>query len=561
MKKFQFATIALALLTACSNSGGATGTRTAPTSANTVKVTVIYGSEKKDWLEPQVVKFNAARLKTVAGTTVVVEATAMGSVESADGILKGDLQPTVWSPASSIYIPVANLEWRKKNTSDLVDGKVNDLVLSPVVIAMWKPMAEALGWPAKQLGWADIARLSTAGKGWDTYGYPEWGAFKFGHTHPFFSNSGVTAMLAMAYAGSGKQRGLTLDDVANPATRKFVESVQSSVIHYGSSTGFFGDRMFDRGPSYLSAAVLYENLIVAQEDKRIKGQSAQLPVVAIYPQEGTFWANNPYAVLNAPWVTKDQRDGAAVFEKFLLDRPQQLAALEFGWRPADPAIGLSAPLDADHGVDTTQPKTVLEVPTADVIQATQSLWKTAKKPVDVTVVLDISGSMQGARIASARQSLQQFIGLLDDRDRLRVVLFSTTAKELSPLTALGPKRDELLRRVGGIIEGGDTRLFDTVLETYKALAKDGDPRNIRALVVLTDGEDNQSNPASKAELTRISDARGGEGGSSIKIFTIAYGTEAPRKALQEIAEPSGGKQYSSNPANIRSIYSEIATFF
>ena len=137
MKKFQLATFALALLTACSNSGGATGTRTAPPSGNTVKVTVIYGSEKKDWLEPQVVKFNAARLKTVAGATVVVEATAMGSVESADGILKGDLQPTVWSPASSIYIPVANLEWRKKNTSDLVDGKVNDLVLSPVVIALW----------------------------------------------------------------------------------------------------------------------------------------------------------------------------------------------------------------------------------------------------------------------------------------------------------------------------------------------------------------------------------------------------------------------------------------
>lgn len=56
-----------------------------------------------------------------------------------------------------------------------------------------------------------------------------------------------------------------------------------------------------------------------------------------YTKEGTFWSNHPYIVLNAPSVTPEQKDAAGVFEAFLLAKPQQLRALETGFRPADRA--------------------------------------------------------------------------------------------------------------------------------------------------------------------------------------------------------------------------------
>lgn len=286
-----------------------------------VTVSIVYGSEKKEWLEPLVAQFNAAGNKTADGKLIVVESTPMGSIESARGILEGALQPTVWSPASSVYIPVANNEWRKIHGDDLVTGNPNDLVLSPVVIVMWRPMAQTLGWPDKAIGWADIAELATSEEGWSAYGHPEWGKFKFGHTHPAYSNSGIVSIIAEAYAGAGKQRGLTKADLNDPKVSEFMAAVEQSIIHYGTSTGFFGERMFERGPSYLSAAVLYENLAVAQETKRLNGQSSPIPVVAIYPKEGTFWTNNPYVVVNAPWVTAEQREAAGIFEAFLLERP------------------------------------------------------------------------------------------------------------------------------------------------------------------------------------------------------------------------------------------------
>jgi Ca-activated chloride channel family protein len=549
--------VTIILLGCGSNPLGALG-------GNTVTVSIVYGSEKEEWLEPLVQEYNNAQHKTADGATIVVEATPMGSIESMDGIVSEQIQPTVWSPASSVYLPVGQEEWRNKHATELTEGVPNDLVLSPVVIAMWQPMAEALGWPDKPLGWADISELAISEEGWAAYGYPEWGQFKFGHTHPNFSNSGLVSILAEAYAGVGKQRDLTLEDLNDAELRDFMAQVESSIIHYGSSTGFFGRRMFERGPSYLSAAVLYENLIVAQESKRLAGTTSQLPVVAIYPKEGTFWSNHPYVILNAPWVTEEQKAAAEDFEAFLLDKPQQQRAIEFGFRPADPSIPLMTPLDAQHGVDPGQPQTVLEVPSAEVIQSAQSLWRQVKKPVDLVLVIDTSGSMEGEKIASARNSLAQFIDLLDNRDRLQVIAFSGDVITLTPLSPLGDKRDEVKRRVSALVEGGDTRLYDASLTAYQDLEANGDPQHIRAVVVLSDGQDTGfrfGGHSLEEVLAEIGVGVEQEGGNAIKLFTIAYGDDADIDILKRLAESTGGKQFKGNPTTINQVYAEIALFF
>ncbi|MDW8325632.1 MAG: VWA domain-containing protein [Anaerolineales bacterium] len=525
----------------------------------TVTISIVYGSEKREWLEPLVEQFNAAKNKIASGEVIKVEATALGSIEAVEGIIAGRIQPTVWSPASSLYVPLANAEWRQNNAEDLITGNPKNLVLSPVVVAMWQPMAEALGWPNKPIGWADIAQLAISEEGWSAYGYPEWGSFKFGHTHPEFSNSGFAAVIAQAYAGAGKQRDLTIADLQSEPVKQLLREVQASIIHYGTSTGFFAERMFERGPSYLSAAVLYENLIVAQEAKRLAGTSRQLPVVAIYPKEGTFTTNHPYIILNAPWVTTAQKEAAEVFEAFLLDKPQQLRAMELGFRPADPSIPFAAPLNAQHGVDMSQPKTELATPSLEVLRGIGEVWHETKKPVDLVAVVDISGSMAGEKIAAARTSLQQFIDLLDDRDRLQVILFNDKVMTMVPLSPLGEKRADIRRRVGGIVESGGTALYDSIAQAYAELQASADPKHIRAIVVLSDGQDTASSLTLEALLQQIGQLQ--EGGASIKIFTIAFGDDADESVLRQIAEATGARSYKSSPENIMRVYGEIATFF
>src|SRR5271165_7629987 len=250
----------------------------APAPPDSLELVFTYGSEKERWINEVTDRFNREDHRAQGGKRIFVRAIPMGSGELIDEVLSGIRQPQLISPASAAFIKLGNAESQSKTGHELI-GPTENLVLSPVVIAMWKPMAEAIGWGKKPIGWSEILALASSQKGWQAYGYPQWGQFKFGHTHPQYSNSGLISLFAEVYAATGKTAGLTVADVDKPHTSAFVEGIERSVVHYGSSTGFFGRKMFASGPQYLSAAVLYENMVIESYDSADK---LAFPVVAIY---------------------------------------------------------------------------------------------------------------------------------------------------------------------------------------------------------------------------------------------------------------------------------------
>lgn len=543
------------VLAACGN-----GTTTGGTPRNALVVRMLYGSEKQAWIETVTPAFNAQQNKSTSGKPIYIEAVPMGSAESLEQIIAGQEQPVIWSPASSILIPVANERWASANSgADLVDD-APPVVLSPVVIAMWEPMAEALGWPDKPLGWSDIAEMTRSGQTWEDYGHPEWGAFKFGHTHPDYSNSGIASILATVYAATGKTRDLNVADVQQADVRDFLADVEAGIIHYGESTGFFGRQMFNRGPGYLSAAVLYENLVVESYNENIY-PNRPLPVVAIYPKEGTFWSDHPVAILEAPWVDDELRAAAAQYRDYLLAQPQQEQALQLGFRPADTSIPVGAPIVPENGVDPDEPQTLLAVPEAEVIAAVQDIWGETKKRVEVQVILDVSGSMaEEGRLTRAKAAINQFITKLSDEDKLGIITFSNGSSELTPLSPIGEKREQVMSRVDGLFPDGGTRLIDTVTEVYEDMQKVPRGEHIRAIIVLSDGADTASSGRAQ-ELTRLLEKD--QEGYSIKVFTIAYGTgsDVDVDLMEAIANASGAQSYQSGPNEIERVYRDIGTFF
>ena len=118
----------------------------------------------------------------------------------------------------------------------------------------------------------------------------------------------------------------------------------------------------------------------------------------------------------------------------------------------------------------------------------------------------------------------------------------------------------MIDSVSGIFENGNTRLFEAIDSSYQSLLQEGDPKHIRAMVVLTDGLDTESKITLDQVLADIN-GNNQEGGNAIKLFTIAFGSDADKVTLQKIADASGGKQYDSSPSTIQQIYDDIATFF
>jgi Ca-activated chloride channel family protein len=535
------------------NPGGAAAGSQKP--AGALEVTFTYGSEKKAWISKVTDDFNAANHTIASGQRIWITAIPEGSGDCIDELISGARQTDLVSPASGAFVTLGNAESVAKTGGDLI-GPTQNLVLSPVVVAMWKPMAEALGWGKKPIGWSDIIAISQNPQGWAAYGHPEWGRFKFGHTHPDFSNSGLITSLAVVYAATGKVSNLTLDDVTNPATGKFMSEVEASVQHYGSSTGFFADKLEAGGPSYLSAAVLYESLVC---DSYKQKDSLPFPLVAIYPKEGTFWSDHPIGIVHRPWVTDEKKEAAKVFTDYLMARPQQEAALTFGFRPGDPTVPLGAPITSDFGVDPAEPKTTLAVPSADVMNAILQLWHQHKKAANIVLILDTSGSMNDDnKLTNAKAGAIQLMDQLEPADTISLLPFSNELRWSGQGLSIATQRDAAKNVIQGLIADGGTRLYDSVYAAVQYLQANPTPDKISAVVVLTDGADNQSAIKFDDLVSRIT--FNGEK-QSIRVFTIGYGKDADEGILKKIADCTKASYYKGTPQNIRDVFRDIATFF
>jgi Ca-activated chloride channel family protein len=481
----------------------------------------------------------------------------MGSGEAIDEVLEGRRQPDLISPASAAFIKLGNAQSQSKYGKDLI-GSTDNLLLSPVVIAMWKPMAEALGWGKKPIGWSDILSLARNQKGWDAYGFPQWGRFKFGHTHPQFSNSGLMSLFAEVYAATGKTAGLSVADVAKPHTAEFLSGIERSVVHYGSSTGFFGRQMFSSGPQYLSAAVLYENMVIESYSQN----NLPFPVVAVYPKEGTFWSDHPIGVVEREWVTPERREAAKAYIQYLLQKPQQEKAIAYGFRPGSVDVPLASPIDQAHGVNPQEPKTTLEVPSVPVIDSIMNLWQEKKKAANVVLVLDTSGSMNdNGKIQNAREGAKQLVELLSDNDSLSLLPFNSKASWASQDLPIKTGKQNLLHSIDSLFAGGGTALYDSIDMGYQHLLDEsngGDPNAILSVVVLTDGADTESKMSLSGLMQHVQ--YDGER-HNIHVFTIAYGSDAKKDILARIAEATQAKSYEGAPENIVGVFKDISTFF
>ena len=548
----------LMLLASCGRNEPETNANATPApKAGVLDLLFTYGSEKQAWVDAVTGDFNRRGVKDGSGKAIRVTAQAKGSGECLDELIAGTNKAHLTSPASSAFIKLGNAQWRAKTGKDLIPSTEN-LVLSPVVIAMWQPMAEAIGWGQRSVGWAEILGLATEPQGWAARGMPQWGPFRFGHTHPQFSNSGLISLFAEVYAATGKQAGLTAADVQGPEVAGFLRKIEGSVVHYGSSTGFFGKKMFANGPGYISAAVLYENMVIESYTQQ---PPPTFPIVAIYPKEGTFWSDHPAGIVDAGWVTAEHRDAARKYLDFLLAREQQEKAMALGFRPALADMPLVAPLDAAHGVNPKEPQTTLEVPSAEVMDAVTKLWQENKKRSNVTLVMDVSGSMkENGRITSARVGAQELVKMLGDADTFRLLPFSTRVFPAAPAAPMKAIRPQMMAAAGSLIADGGTALYDAIdtAFTEQLARRDQDRDKISAIIVLTDGADTDSRIQLSDLLNRI---RSDNERRTIRVFTIGYDSGAQKDVLKKIADATQAKFYEGKPENIREVFKDISTFF
>lgn len=537
-----------------------------PVPAGAIVVEIHSSNTKEDWMNQVVASFNAGAFE-VNGKPIAVTVAHVGSGSSMNNILDGKIRPVVWSPGSDLWVTRINQVWQDQTGGRLINGECPATLRLPLTIAMWRPMAEALGWPDASIGWDDLTTLSTDPDGWAAYGHPEWGQFKFGHPHPEHSNSGMLSLVAEVYSAAGLVEGLTVDAVKSQSVIDDVGAVEQRVFHYGKKDTDILLRMTQRGPQYLHAVTSYEANVIKWN--RDHGDELRFPLAAIYPDGGTFWVENPYCVLDgADWVSDEQEQAAAIFRDYLLSPEQQALTIDWGLRPASTGVSLHAPIDLEHGAVpsiTMDQVPHLAYPSDEVVGHILDVWHQVKKKATVVLLLDTSGSMEGNKIKSAVEGAVTFINQMDAADQVYVVTFANTVNVLSSSGPVGQVGEQLKSSVRSLFAEGGTALHEAVIsavdlvEGFRADDEAADERRLYGIVLLSDGKNEIDGGPSQNDM--LSHLPSGTEASGVKIYSIAYGDDADLNVLTTLANRTNGKQFSGDVEDIEAVYFLISSEF
>jgi Ca-activated chloride channel family protein len=518
-------------------------------------LTLAYSPEKAALIKKLTDEFNAQKLRTPDGQAMRIELAELTPEDMVAQALTGQSSFQALTPDSSLWLDQLNRQWAESQAAaepgtiqPQRTGEPVRYAVTPIVIAAWENSARSLGWPDQPVGWTTIQTRAQQDKD-----------FRWSHPSTAYA-SGLLATLAEFYAGAGVQRGLTAELAQDPKTLEFVGNIEKTVKYYGEGELAAIGRAVKEGPGSLDAFVVSEQLLTGFNTGAFGAPPAKL--VALYPAEGTLWADHPLALLETPEVTPNQRRTFQSLREFLATPEVQKQVLLAGYRPADLSIPLDSagsPLTAANGVNPAEPQTTLQLPAADVVSVVRNAWALTKRKTNVFLVADTSGSMEGDKLEGAQAALRAFLAQVpSNQERVGLVEFNSDVVNVIELDTLGNNRAALVSEIDNLEAGGNTALLDAVRTAYLRLQRQADSERINAIVAMTDGKENAS-MVSLRELAQ--EIQQGNRDLPVVIFAVAYGRDADYDVLQVLADASGGQVRAGTPETIRDLYKILSTYF
>ena len=465
---------------------------------------------------------------------------------------------------------------------------------------MPKPMAEALGYPSSRSGFADIAALAKDPQGWAKFGHPEWGPFRLGKTNPNFSTSGLNFTVAEYYAATGKNKGLTQEDLARPDVEQFATDLESAVVHYGDTTLTFLNNWYRADAR--GTALTYTSAVARRGEVAPRLQRRQ-PRRRPRPRRGAAPARRCPSSPSTPRRARssrttrsssstprgssaEQRQAAELFRDYVLRPENQQRVLEFGFRPGNPDVAVGAPIVPANGVDPAQPQAVLEVPSPPVLVEVLDKWTEQRKARpghagDRRVGLDGRARRrpgdETSKLDLAKQAAISLARPVQGRRRGRVCGSSPPASRATPPSTTSTscrsrrsatQREQLADRISNLVpDQRDAPLPRHRRRRSTTMSAVVRPDQINAVVLLTDGK-NEDGDASDDEaqleelITSLRGSSEGANSQPVRVFAIAYGKDADLPVLRRIAEASNAVAYdASNASTINQVFAAVVSNF
>jgi Ca-activated chloride channel homolog len=523
----MFAGASLAGLSGCSGGSagsGSTGGAGPPTAAAAPDLRILAGSELKE-LEPEIVSTAQS-----AGLTVAIY--YAGTLDMVDRVNQGEPFDAILPPNGAY----PSLALKRQAVAK------EKLFYSRVALGVKESKAHALGWDRAAPTWGEVTEAVKGGK------------FVYAMTNPTTSNTGMSALFAVAASMAKKTEDLSAAEVDRNALKDFLSGQKLTA----GSSGWLAEA-YVREQDRLDGLVNYEAVLLRLNERPELVEK----LTVIYPRDGVISADYPLMLLNPQKrVAYDHLVAALKGASF------QSNAVERAYlRPADPTVRRSPKLSDNTVVELAFPNNL------DVIDAVLGAYQAElRRPATSIYLLDVSGSMRGARIARLKAALEVLTGLdargsaaryarFQSREHVMLIPFSSQpwrAARFNFENDSSKERTEMALRsyVENLQAGGGTAIYSALDLAYDLAYQEISryPGRLVTVVLLTDGQNNLGLPY--AEFRARWSGRDSGGAEPIRTFPILFG-EASSAQLDEVAQLTGGRSFDGRNSDLRDVFREI----
>jgi hypothetical protein len=461
----------------------------------------------------------------------------------------GGTEIDIWLPDSASWTDRAQYSGRGPALTP-----AGTVAVSPVALATLPKAATALGWPGRVHTWSgltaaaiasDTVRLGTADPAVSATGLLALAGVSdsLGRAHSHDSDTRIAAtarLLARRVAGNDTRTAAALSEEARGGHRAVFLSEQAAYSHNTRSGK--GLRLF-------------------------------------YPSDGTPRLDYPYHLVGERRMSVDKSRAAVRFLALLGDEDSLATLMSYGFRPPDGAVPDT--LVRMAGGRPPQPAAqaaqgALRLP-SDVLQEALGLWTVTVRGTRLTAVVDVSGSMATrlpgrearTRLTATGDALRRTAEQLTAEDEFGLWEFATNLdgqadhRVLVPTAPLGAQeagpssqRDRLTRALQGLGPSprGATGLHDSVLAAYRKAQDDYAPGKLNAVVLVTDGVNQDRFSITRSELVARLEELARPGDRPVALIAVSTGPESDPEDLEGIARVTGGAGYHvTDPSELQPV--------
>jgi Ca-activated chloride channel family protein len=323
-------------------------------------------------------------------------------------------------------------------------------------------------------------------------------------------------------------------------------------------------------PALLDWAATRTDVAVPASEQAVWQQrrTGRGPTSAVYPTGQGQAFDYPYVLLSA-------RDSATGEADILLNALRSSAAgqrLESaGFR--DPHGHAGPALNGTFGVEPASAPTERR-PTLSSVELAIRTLQAIRKQARVLAVIDVSGSMDlrvpgahgATRLELTQEAAARGLALYPNSTDIGLWVFSTNLtastdyRQVVPMTPMTAGahggRHRLARALAGIhdVRNGNTGLYDTTLAAVRAVRSRFDPSRINAVVLLSDGKNDDANGISRSHLLSTL-RREQDRAHPVPVITIAYGPDSDAASMAAISAATAGSAYrAKDPRQISQIF-------